>query len=390
MQRQQIAFDSLDTPVVLVDLDMLEANIKDMQQAAEQARVKLRPHTKIHESTAIAKLQLVAGACGIEVGPIDQAEHFADEGFDDIVVAHPFYGSHKLEKLKRLLNRPKLKITVVVDMLDQAEEISQVGQTIGQKVPVLLKIDTGGGRYGALPGEPALRLAKKLVELPGIKFEGIYAHEMKMITMPTTAEGVAEKLAFDTASAMTETANMLIKSGIAIRHVSVGASPTFRATCKYLKQGKFSAITEIHPGSCILGDIIYVNNYAMKEDRCAITVLASVMSTSHPDHAVLDFGSKTIGADSIIARRDMPGFFWEGKPSFGSVRGHPDLWLGRLSAETSCVYYREPGKQLRLGERLEIVPNNSIITVNIHDRLYGVRNGVVEMVIPVTGRGRGN
>lgn len=382
----KVPFSSLDTPAVLVDLDKLEANIREMSQLAAEAGVKLRPHTKIHESALIAKLQVGAGACGVEVGPLDQAEALAEEGFDDIVVVHPFYGGHKLERLKRLLDKPGLKVTVVVDMFEQAEDISKVGEAVGRKIPVLLKIETGGNRYGVLPGESALKLARKLCQLSGIEFTGIYAHEMG----PKPTADSVDKMAFEASSVLSETAKMLKRDGIKIEHVSVGASPTFRSTCRYIKEKKLPEITEIHPGSCVIGDMRYVAEFAMTEDKCALTVLTSVMSTSHSDHAVLDVGGKTLGADSIIERRQTPGFFWEGKPSFGSIRGRPDLWLGLLCAEVSCVYYKDPKKKLSIGERLEIVPNNAIIVVNIHNHLYGVRNGEVERVIPVTGRGRGS
>jgi D-serine deaminase-like pyridoxal phosphate-dependent protein len=126
-------------------------------------------------------------------------------------------------------------------------------------------------------------------------------------------------------------------------------------------------------------------------EACAVTVLTTIMSTSHSDYVVIDAGYKTFGADPLIEFRDVPGFFWNGRPSYSSVQGRPDLWFGRISAETSVLYYTDPGKKnLSLGERLEIVPNNATLVINIHDQIYGVRNGAVEKVIPVTGRGRGN
>ncbi len=391
MRQSNVSFPSLETPVILVDMDKLEANIKEMAQLAAGAGVRLRPHTKIHESAFIAKLQIEAGACGLEVGPVGQAEFMAEEGFNDIVIAHPFYGSHKFETLKRLLNKPGFKVTVVVDMIEQAEAISRVGHAVGRKVPVLLKIDTNrdvGGlqRYGVLPGELTLKLARKLCRFQDIEFVGIYAHEMGAVT---TAED-AERVAFITASIVTETSKMLRREGITVEHVSVGASPTFRSTCRYMREGKFPEITEIHPGSCVIGDMSYVMSLGNTRETCALTVLTTVVSTSYPDHAVIDAGSKTLGGDSLIAHRDAPGFFWQGKPSFGFIKGRSDLWLGFLCAESSIVYYTDPKKKLNLGERLEIVPNNAIIVINIHDQIYGVKNGVVEKVISVTGRGRGN
>ena len=164
MARAEISYPSLDTPSVLVDMDKLEANIEVMSRLAAGAGVGLRPHTKIHESAIIARMQTGEGTCGVEVGPVDQAEVMAGAGFNDIVVAHPFYGRHKLETLKKVLGRPGVTVTVVVDMFEQAEGISQLGQAIGRKIPVLIKLETGANRYGVLPGEPALQLARQLCQ----------------------------------------------------------------------------------------------------------------------------------------------------------------------------------------------------------------------------------
>ena len=164
---QNILYPELETPAILLDLDKLEANINEMSKLAAEVGIKLRPHTKCHQSVEIAKMQIEAGACGIEVGPIEQALPMAEGGLKDILIAHPFYGSHKLAKLKTLVSNPELKITVVVDMVEQAEGISEVGEAVGRKIPIFIKIDTGVGRYGVMPGEPALDLAKKLNQLPG-------------------------------------------------------------------------------------------------------------------------------------------------------------------------------------------------------------------------------
>ena len=139
----------------------------------------------------------------------------------------------------------------------------------------------------------------------------------------------------------------------------------------------------------MIGAMQYVANLAMTEDKCALTVLVSVMSTSHSDHVVVDAGSKTFGPGSLTMHGDRPGL-WKGKPSFfGYIKEYTDLWFGRLSAETSTIFYMNSNKKLKVGDRLEIVPNNAFAVVNLHDQIYGVKNGMVEMVIPVTGRGRG-
>ncbi len=204
-----------------------------------------------------------------------------------------------------------------------------------------------------------------------------------------TQEGV-DKVAYKTAEIVSKMAKMLRAQGIAVEHVSVGASPTFHSTCRYLKEGKFPEITELHPGNFVIGDIMYMKACGNTREMCAVTVLVTVMSTAHTEWAMIDAGYKTFGAESLIGHRDDSGFFWKGMPSFGSIQGRPDLWHGSLSAETSHIFYMDPKKKLIIGERLEIVPNNTTLVINLHDKLYGVRNGVVERVFTVTGRGRGN
>ncbi len=378
MELKAAPYEYLDTPCVLVDLDRLEANISEMTRFAMDADVRLRPHTKVHQSAWIAQLQMEAGACGIEVGTLEQAEAMTNAGLHDIVVGHPFYGRHKLERLKRIVSNPVNELCMVVDMVEQAKGIAEVGRAVDREMPVLLKIDTGGSvRFGVPAGQPAVEIAVELTAIEGVRLVGIYGHEKGA---KNTEEGLSGK-AFQDATMLCDTARALREAGMLIDHVSVGASPTFRSTCRFIKEGRFPEITEIHPGNCVIGDIGYMMNGGNTRESCAVTVLTSVMSVSHDAYAVLDAGIKAFGADSLIAKRDIPGFFWEDMPSYGSVQGRPGLWLGRLNAESSCVHYRDPEERLSLGERLEIVPNNATLVIRMHERLYGVRGGHVERVI---------
>ena len=376
----------LATPAIIVYLDVLEANIAAMSQLARDAGVRLRPHTKIHECPDIARMQITAGACGIEVGAIERAFCMAEAGIDDILVAHPFYGDDKLAHLRRLLGTSGLRITVIADMIEQAEGVSRLGAERGRTIPLLMKINTGGDRFGVPPGEPALRLARDLCRLPGIAFQGIYAHESGGKPTPESLEEVA----LTTATLTAQTARLLAQEGIPVTHVSVGASPTLRAACALLKGGRFPEITEIHPGHCVIGDIWHVRALANPRGACAAAVLCSVMSAVDPRHVIIDTGYKIFGADSLIQYRDQPGFFREGRPSYGSVQDRPDLWLGKLSAETGDILYADPEtppeKRLRIGERLEIIPNNATLAISTQEKIYGVRNGMVERVFPVAGR----
>jgi len=384
MILKKTPYSQLDTPAVLVDLDKMEANINEMAQVAAEAGIRLRPHCKVHQSPIIAKMELKAGACGIEVGTIDQAEGMAKAGISDIVIAHPFFGDQKFRKIRKLLVRQNLKLTLLVDMIEQAQAISQIGADIGKNIPILIKIDTGLGRFGVLPGQPTLKLAKQIKKLKNVDIIGIYAHETRAVP---TVEGIKKK-AFDDASAMVETARLLKAKGFAMDNVAVGSSPTFKATCEYIKEGKFPEITEIHPGHFVFGDINY--SLGLEKTRAALSVLTTVISTSHSESAVLDIGFKTVGNDELTKIKDEPNYLWKGNPSYGLIKGRPDLWLGHMHAETAQVDYKDPNKKLKLGDRLEVVPNNATILVNNHDILYGVRNGVVELEIPLPFRGKGN
>ena len=387
METRGTPVSALATPAVIVYMDVLEANIAEISRLAAEAGVKLRPHTKIHECPDIAKLQIAGGACGVEVGTVERAVCMAEAGIDDILIAHPFYGDQRLRIFRQLLEKPGLKLTVMVDMLEQAGPISKLGEAIGRTVPVLLKINTGGDRFGVRPGEPTLDLAKQLCRLPRLSFEGIYAHESG--GKPTKES--QDHLALEVATMMVETAKLLTKAGIPTPHVSVGASPTLRATCTLLKGGQFPEITEIHPGHCVMVDMWHVKALVSPREACAAAVVCTVMSAADPRYVVIDAGYKTFGADSLIQYRDLPEFFWQGRPGYGSVQGRPDLWIGRLSAEAAGVQYMEPDiapeRRLRVGDRLEVVPNNATLVISMQERIFGVRNGVVERVFPVAGRG---
>ncbi len=389
MVSKDVLYPSLDTPAVLIDLEKLETNIKEMCHAASDAGVKLRPHVKIHQCPEIAKMQIEAGAHGVEVGLVDQAIVMADAGIDDIIIAHPFYGERKCEKVKNLLiKHPKLTLSVVVDMVEQAAGLSQVGEALKRKIPLHIKVDTGIKRYGVLPGAPVLRLARQIKALPGVELIGVYAHESGA---PPTEEGVT-RVALECGAVTAQVAQMLRREGFAIQHVAVGGSPTYFATCRFIKEGVLEDITELHPGQRFIGDITYMMARGNTREQCALTLLTTVTSTTHEDYMVIDAGFKAFGSESMIGRRDTPGFFWNNMPSFGSVQGRNDLWLGRLGAESGWLFYKDASnaKRLQIGDRLEIVPNSASLALNIHNTAYGVKDGVIAREFQIVGRGLGS
>ena len=380
MVKEDVLYPQLDTPAVLVDLDKLQANIDSMASMAAEAGIKLRPHTKVHKGTYISELQLAAGAIGVSVSKLGEAAVYADAGQSDIMVVHPFYGHHKLKALNAL--HARADISCVVDSVEGAKAIGEVGTASDKDVPVLLKINVNVNRFGVSPGEPTLRTAQEIDLVQGIDLVGIITHESAM-SLPS-ADAV-KRIAYESASIMSEGARSLRKAGIGIEHVIAGSTPTASALCEFASD--FPEITEIHPGAYVFGDRGYVSAFGLREEACSATVLVTVVSTPAEDRACVDGGYKTFGADPMLFTAAKAGGLGSWSPTYGSVVGRPGISVSRLTEEIGILALGDHDGSVSIGERLEILPNHISLAVNLHDRIYGTRNGEVEREIPVLCRG---
>src|SRR6266852_5323872 len=167
------SIEDLETPAVLIDLDVLEANIARQAARAKDAGVKLRPHAKTHKIPGVARMQLAAGAAGIALAKTGEAETFADAGFNDIFLAYPIVGTGKARRLLALSDR--VRLSVGADSIEGARTLSEVFAPAGRRLSLMLKIDCGGNRVGVLP-EHALDVARQIVGLPGIELVGVFTH----------------------------------------------------------------------------------------------------------------------------------------------------------------------------------------------------------------------
>ncbi len=380
MVRKDVLYPELDTPAVLVDLDKLQANIDSMAGMAAEAGIKLRPHTKVHKGTYISDLQIAAGAIGVSVSKLGEAAVYADAGQSDIMVVHPFYGHHKLKALHALHARADM--SCVVDSVQGAKAIGEVGEASDKNVPVLLKINVNVNRFGVSPGEPTLRTAQEIDRIPGIELVGIITHESAM-SLPS-ADAV-KRIACESASIMSESVRSLREAGIGIEHVIAGSTPTASALCEYASD--FPDITEIHPGAYVFGDRGYVSAFGIQEEACSATILVTVVSTPAEDRACIDGGYKTFGADPMLFTAAKVGGLDSWSPTYGSVVGRPGVSVSRLTEEIGILTLGDHDGRVSIGERLEILPNHISLAVNLHDRIYGVRSGEVEREIPVLCRG---
>jgi D-serine deaminase-like pyridoxal phosphate-dependent protein len=179
---------------------------------------------------------------------------------------------------------------------------------------------------------------------------------------------------------------MLKKEGIPITTVAVGATPSAKIICRYKKY--FPEITEIHPGAYVLGDRTYANAFSMTEERCAATILTTVLNTTSPGRASIDAGAKTVGVDAMSQLSWQRDYLFEGKPSYGSIRTRPDLRIEALHEEIGILRFTDPSRGVKLGDRLEVVPNRISFTVALHNVMYGVRNGSVKKEFPIALQGK--
>ena len=357
--------DDLSTPAVLVDLDVLERNIARMAGWARDAGVRLRPHAKTHKCPQIARLQRAAGAWGLSVAKVGEAEVFADAGFDDLFVAYPVVGEDKGRRLVALGDR--VRLAVGVDSVEGAATLAGPFQDAGRSLDVLLKVDVGYGRVGVTP-DRAVAVGQAVAELPGLRLRGVFTHAGHGYLAETKA-GV-DDIARQEGERLAAAASDLRAAGLPIEEVSVGSTPTAAQAMRV------AAVTECRPGNYVFHDATQVALGTCRLEDCALTVVATVVSVPAPDRAVVDAGSKTLSSDPLRPRAG----------GYGQVLGRASR-IEKLSEEHGVITVA-PGDVFRVGERVRILPNHACVVANLHDRLIGVSGGRVETVLDVAARGR--
>lgn len=358
------SIEDLPTPSVLVDLDVLESNVRGMQGRAREAGLKLRPHAKTHKSPEVGRLQIASGAVGLTLAKTSEAEVFASLGFEDIFLGYPIYGADKARRLLALADR--IRLAVGVDSEAGAKSLGDVFHAAGRRLPVRLKIDCGYHRVGVAP-EEAVAMAQRIAALPGVEFAGVFTHGGQGYA-GRTPEEVAEAGHLE-GRVVAAAAEAIRSAGLPVGEVSLGSTPTARAGMS--ERG----VTETRPGTYVYNDFSQVQLGSCRLEDCAMTIVATVVSSPAPDRAVVDAGSKTLSNDPL--RPEGPGH--------GAILGRRSR-LARLSEEHGVIAV-EPGESFAVGERVRILPNHACIVSNLHDRLVAVRGGRVEGQITVAARG---
>lgn len=368
MTEKQMTVEQLETPVTIVDLDILERNVERMAKLARDNGIGLRPMIKTHKSPFIVEKQLAAGAVGVLVASIDEAEKMAAAGVQDVTIAYPFIGPAQLKRITRLAGTA-VRLTLSADSVAAIQLLAEAASAAGRIFPVLVLIDSGGRRLG-VPAEDALPLAQAIAAAPALELAGVATHAGHAYGATTPAQLEAAALA--ETGAVIEAAEALRAAGMTVPTVAVGSTPTAS------KAATVPGITEMRPGNYVFYDAMQMALGVATADDCALTVVGTVLSRPSRETAVIDVGSKMLSSDKGAHGLDQ-------MQGYGIVVGEPDLIIERISEELSVVSL-PADHPLQVGQRLRIIPNHACVAANLVDQLVGVRNGVVETPVPVLAR----
>jgi len=349
--------DDIETPALILDLDILEENIRKMSAYLEDKNAKLRPHYKTHKCPTIAHMQIRAGAKGVSCAKLGEAETLAFAGIHDILIANQVVDSAKIHRLAALANNNR--ITVCVDNKHNITELSQAAKIYGSTIYILVEIDIGMRRCGVDTKEEALELAELVCKSEGLIFEGLQAYSGQINHMIDFNERVES---FQKANKkITEAKNYLEANGICIKEIS-GVS-----TGGYNIFGENTIWTEMQTGSYVFMDTSY--DTLGLEFKKALSVLTTVIH-KQPGSAVTDAGIKACSTDN-------------GLPV---IRDHPGLGMV-LNEEHGKI--QDINDELRYLQKIEYYPSHSCTTVNLYDNFHCVRKGLLEAIWPISGRGKG-
>jgi D-serine deaminase-like pyridoxal phosphate-dependent protein len=343
--------DELETPVPVVDIDRLEANISRLQSYLDEHGIANRPHIKTHKIPEIAQMQMDAGAIGITCQKVSEAEVMADAGLRDIFIPYNILGESKLDRLMALAR--KATVSVTADSAYVIRGLSSAVQRAGLMLTVLVECDTGLHRCGVQSPQDAADLARQINSSPNLHFGGL-------MTYPTSAA---------TDGFIQETGALLGEHGIPIERVSGGGTP-----CMW-QAHLHPDVTEHRAGIYVYGDRLTLRSGAVTLDTCALRVHATVVSRPTPQRGILDSGSKSLSSDL------------HGLEGYGYICEYPEAKIFALAEEHGHVDFSACERKPEIGERVSIIPNHCCTVTCLFDEVVGMRGDEVELVWKVAARG---
>ena len=345
----------IDTPAVLVDLNIAETNVRAFQDYCDSHGLQLRPHIKTHKLPRLAEYQIEQGAIGITCQKITEAEAMIAGGdMRDILITYNILGQDKVARLRALSEQ--VRLSVVADNTAVVEGLSAGFADAKTPLPVLVECNTGADRCGVETPAEALELALAINAAPGLRFAGL-------MTYPPTG-GATQVTTW-----LAEAKDLIEATDLTVEVISSGGSPDM------WRAHHMPLATEYRIGTYIYNDRSLVTRGTCDWDDCALTVLATVVSTPSKTRAIIDAGSKVLTSDLL------------GLDGFGHVLGHPDLKIDQLSEEHGRITSDRP-TGLRVGDQLRIVPNHACVVSNMLDHVTLMRGDEIIGTEPVAARGQ--
>lgn len=353
----------VDTPALLLDLDVFERNLHRLPTALPPGRVRLRPHAKSHKCAEIALRQIAAGAAGVCCQKVSEAEALAAAGVKDIHVANEIVGAPKLAALAALARH--IRVSVCVDNLRNIADLDAAARLARVRLDVLVEINAGSNRGGAPTPAAAHALAGAVTACSSLTFAGLQVyHGAAQHLRGADARRAAAASAADLARTARD---LLAADGIACATITGGGTGTWAFDAA---SGVFN---ELQPGSYVFMDADYARNEPAGGGHFeqSLFVWTTLMSRPDPAWGAVDAGHKSVSTDS-------------GMPFFA---GHPDIQYARAADEHGVLQFANRSCPLAVGDKLRLVPGHCDPTVNLHDWLVGFRGDRVETVWSVTARG---
>ena len=361
-----MTLDELETPTPVVDLSRMERNLDRMAGYASTQRLALRPHIKTHKTPSLAVEQVRRGAVGVTCATPREAEVMSDV-VDDVLLAYPAVGAAKARRVAGL--PADIRLTVALDSARAADDLADAAREAGRRIGVLVECDMGMHRVGVQTPEDAIALVRHVAGRRELEYAGIAFYPGHIREPGDQQDEALQALTLRLA----RTLDALKRAGLEPLVVSGGSTPTAWRTHEIL------GVTEMRPGTYIYNDRTTAAIQACTMDDCALTVLATVVSTAVPGQAVIDAGAKSLG------REPMRGTEGEG---FGILLEHHDVVVRAMSEEHGLLDLSKSDWRPAVGDRVRVIPNHVCIVVHLFDVVHGMRGDTVETSWAVAARGR--
>lgn len=372
------SIDEIETPALVVDLDIMEANMDKMMAFLREGSGGIRPHAKSHKVPQVALMQIEKGALGICCAKVGEAEAMADGGVGDILITSQVTGAKRIRRAAKLAGKTDLK--VAVDSAANVKDLSAAAVEAGNTIGIVIECEVGNDRCGVRRHSAAVEIAKLVTELPGLRFYGIMGYEGHCVfTADFEERRAAANKAYDDLFGFRD---VLAEAGYECSIVSTGGTGTYRFG------GRREGITDIEAGSYIYMDTRYGGTSGI-DFKQSMAVLSSIISHPTDDLWVSDAGLKSMtkefGMVSILSGYGLKVLHMSEEHINLVPADEPEYLPGWMDMSDKYAHGPRP---FDIGSKVLLVPSHCCTTSNLHDFIYAIRDGKVEDVWPITGRGR--